>query len=230
MKTKDFTVVLFDIDGTLLDMRGAGRKSFVCALESVFGWRDEIAYVNFAGNTDLNVLQQVAAHHQTTLKDDQVRRFFAQVPLELEQTAREADLIIYPGVRELLEILSAREQVLLGLVTGNIAACARVKLRQFDLHNHFVLGAFGDEYADRNRIAQHALEKVQRHLGSADSIRSLFLIGDTPYDIAAARSIGAVAIAVATGKYDSATLRAAGADHVLPNLADTAAVLRLLNI
>ncbi len=101
MKTKDFTVVLFDIDGTLLDMRGAGRKSFVCALESVFGWRDEIAYVNFAGNTDLNVLQQVAAHHQTTLKDDQVRRFFAQVPLELEQTAREADLIIYPGVREL---------------------------------------------------------------------------------------------------------------------------------
>ena len=136
-------------DGTLLDMRGAGRKSFVRALKAVFGWDDDIQYINFAGNTDLNVLQQVMEKHGGMLTDDDRRRFFERMPVDLAQTAGEVELVIYPGVRELLEKLSADPQVVLGLVTGNVEACARIKLWQFDLHGHFVLGAFGDDHADR---------------------------------------------------------------------------------
>lgn len=221
------TTVLFDIDGTLLDMRGAGRKSFVRALKWVFGWEDDIRYVNFAGNTDINVLRQVMAQHGQTLTDDDCRRFFARIPIELTRTAGETELAIYPGVKELLEKLSANERARLGLVTGNVEACARVKLRQFDLHNHFALGAFGDDHADRSEIARLAMRRVRETLTSDQKIISRFLVGDTPFDIAAAKSIEAISVAVATGKFDANALRAAGADHVFTDLSDTSRLLRL---
>jgi phosphoglycolate phosphatase len=226
----DPTVVLFDIDGTLLDMRGAGRKSFVRALKAVFGWDDDIQYIHFAGNTDLNVLQQVMDAHGRALTDNDRRRFFERMPVDLAQTAGEAELIIYPGVRELLETLSADPRVVLGLVTGNVEACARIKLWQFDLHEHFVLGAFGDDHADRSEIARLAMKRVHDHLKPGQEIGALFLVGDTPFDIAAAKSIDAESIAVATGKYDVNTLRTAGADHVLADLSDTEQVSRLLRL
>ncbi len=226
----NLTAVLFDIDGTLLDMRGAGRKSFVQALETVFGWKDEIEYINFAGNTDLNVLLQVAQAHGVELSPDDQRRFFGQLPHELEKTAAAAQLILYPGVRELLETLSADPRAVLGLVTGNVESCARIKLRQFDLHNHFVLGAFGDDHADRSEIARIAIERVRKILAPGRQVQRLFLVGDTPFDIAAARSIGAASVAVATGKFDERALLDAGANHVLTDLGDTRAVLALLGL
>lgn len=227
---REIAVVLFDIDGTLVDMRGAGRKSFVRALRSTFGWDDDISYINFAGNTDSNVLDQVAEHHGVKLTEEDERRFFNQLPVELEQTAREVELVIYPGVRELLAALSADPRVLLGLVTGNVAASARVKLRRFDLHNHFVLGAFGDDHADRAQIARLALRRIENKMKSNEHMRACYLIGDTPFDILAARSINAVPVAVATGKFSADDLRKAGADHVLTDLSDTAAVLKILGL
>ena len=226
----ELTVVLFDIDGTLLDMRGVGRQSFVCALKSVFGWDDDIPYINFAGNTDLNVLHQVMEAHGRLLKDDDRRRFFERMPVDLAQTASEAELILYPGVRELLEKLSADPRVMLGLVTGNVEACARIKLSQFDLHEHFVLGAFGDDHADRIEIARLAIRRVRDRLKPGQGIGMLFLIGDTPFDIAAAKSIHANSIAVATGKFTVDTLEKAGADHVLKDLSDTEQVSRFLRL
>ena len=227
---KEITIVLFDIDGTLLDMRGAGRKSFVRALKTVFGWDDDIAYINFAGNTDSSVFDDVARHHNVTLTEADRRRFFAQLPIELEQTAKEVELVIYPGVRELLETLSARKDVVLGLVTGNVAASARIKLQQFDLHNHFVLGAYGDDHADRVDIARLAMRRIENKLRDDQRVRGCYLVGDTPHDILAAKSIAAQAIAVATGKFDEAALRKAGADHVLRDLSDTRAILRILGL
>jgi len=227
---KDLTIVLFDIDGTLVDMRGAGRKSFVHALNTVFGWDDEIEYIDFAGNTDLNVLLQVAERHGVSLSEEEQKKFFRQMPVELEKTVKEADLVVYPGVPELLHALSERKDVVLGLVTGNVAASARLKLQQFDLHNHFVLGAFGDDHADRVEIARLALRRVENKMKEDQHVRACFLVGDTPFDILAAKSIAAKAIAVATGTFDIETLQKAGPDHVLTNLSDTQAVLRILGL
>jgi phosphoglycolate phosphatase-like HAD superfamily hydrolase len=224
------TVVLFDIDGTLLDMRGAGRQSFVRALKSVFDWDDDIQYIRFAGNTDLHVLQQVMEAHGRTLTDHDRRRFFERIPVDLAQTAAETELVIYPGVRELLEKLSADPRVVLGLVTGNVEACARIKLRQCDLHEHFVLGAFGDEHADRAQIARLALARVRASLKPGQNIGALFLIGDTPFDVAASKRIHATSIAVATGQFGVNALQAAGADHVLTDLSNTEQVSRFLRL
>lgn len=226
------TVVLFDIDGTLLDLKGAGRRAFVRAIEAVFGWQDDIRYVNFAGNTDLNVLTQVLAAHGRDLTDADARRFFARLPEELERAAADpaSDRTLYPGVRELLERLSDMPGVVLALVTGNIEPCARLKLRQFNLHGHFVLGAFGDDHADRSRIAALALQRVRQALPPGQRESARYLIGDTPFDITAAGAVSAVSIAVATGKYSVEQLRAAGADHALADLGDTRGVLRLLGL
>lgn len=226
--SKIITAVLFDIDGTLVDMRGAGRRSFVRALKTVFGWDDDISYINFAGNTDLSVLLEVAKHHQVTLTDEDRRRFFRQLPRELEQTIREVQLVIYPGVRKLLETLSARPDVILGLVTGNVAESARIKLQQFNLHHHFLLGAFGDDHANRADIARLAIRRIENKLRDDQRLREVFLIGDTPHDVLAAKAISARCIAVATGKFTEEELRKAGADSVLTNLEDTAAVMRLM--
>jgi len=229
-RTSFITVVLFDIDGTLLDMRGAGRKSFVRTLKTAFDWDDEIPYINFAGNTDLNVLQQVFDRRQRRLTDADKALFFSQLPIKLEQSAGQVQLILYPGVRQLLDRLSADPQVILGLVTGNVETCARIKLRQFDLHNHFVLGAFGDDHADRREIARLALQRIREALKAGQRIGALFLIGDTPFDIEGAKSIGATSIGVATGKFGHDELRAAGADHVLTDLSETESVLKILGL
>lgn len=220
--------VLFDIDGTLLDTGGAGRRSFVRALETVFGWRDEMPYVNFAGNTDLNVLHQVMAAHRRVLTGPARKAFFEALPKELERAAAHSRPLLFPGVRVLLERLSVDPRVCLGLVTGNIESCARIKLRQVDLHGHFLLGAFGDEYADRARIGRLALDRMEQAAGGP--LKRRFLIGDTPFDVAAARDIGARSMAVATGSFAPEALRAAGADHVLPDLSDTKGVWRLLGL
>ena len=226
------TIVLFDIDGTLLDLKGAGRRAFIRSIEAVFGWQDDLHYLSFAGSTDLNVLAQVMTAHGRPMTDEDVRRFFARLPVDLETAAGEptADPVIYPGVRELLERLSADPAVVLALVTGNVESCARIKLRKLELHHHFLLGAFGNEHADRRRIAALALQRVQATLPVGRPVRARYLIGDTPQDIAAARSVGALSIAVATGRFGVEELRAAGADHVLPDLGATDRILNLLGL
>jgi phosphoglycolate phosphatase-like HAD superfamily hydrolase len=224
-----FTLVLFDIDGTLLDVRGAGRRAFAQAIDPVFGWKDDCAYVRFAGSTDLDILRQIAERHGHRLTRADSDRFFERLIVELERNMAGAELTIYPGVRELLAALSDNEDVILGLLTGNIEAGARIKLKHFDLHGHFVLGAFGHEHGDRREIARLANERADRHAGPR-RIAARFVIGDTPNDILAARAIGAKCIAVATGRFTTQNLLDAGADFAVENLADTRRVLGFMAI
>jgi phosphoglycolate phosphatase-like HAD superfamily hydrolase len=93
----DLTLVLFDIDGTLLDTHGAGRQSFVQALAAVFGWRDDIGYIQFAGATDLDVLARIAARRGHTLTPAEERAFLNHLPRELARTLPGARLELYPG-------------------------------------------------------------------------------------------------------------------------------------
>lgn len=222
------TLVLFDIDGTLLHTAGAGREAFARSLRDIFGWEDSIEYIQFAGATDLMVLERIMREHGYAPRPGDVERFFDALPRHLEDTLRHAQSILYPGVRALLERLAEDDRYLLGLVTGNIASCARRKLQHYDLHGHFLLGAFGHEHADRLDIARLALERARAHVGDPSRITGRFLIGDTPSDVAAAHAIDATAVAVATGTFRHAELEAAGADWVLDDLSDLEAVMRLL--
>ncbi len=215
------TLVLFDIDGTLLNTSGAGRRSFVEALRRVFHFRDGLDDVRFAGATDLDLVEKIARRNGREPTADEVRAFFDLLPVLLRDELRMEPPHVYPGVRELLRALSARPEITLGLVTGNIESCAWAKLEACGIHEHFELGAFGHEHADRREIARLACARAERNGPFAHRV----LIGDTPSDVAAARAIGATAVAVATGDYEAAALAAAGAHRVWIDLSDTDAVI-----
>jgi len=218
MLNVDRCLVLFDIDGTLLDLHGTGRRAFALALADAFGRNDEIAYIQFAGATDLDVLDQIFKRHQRTLTPTDVEKFFSILPVKLRETTADVEATVYPGVTELVESLSAHPDVTIGLVTGNIESCARIKLEKAQLHGHFQLGAFGHEHADRREIARLALDRARASLPPGQTFSKIFLIGDTPSDIIAAHHIGATSIAVATGQHTIDALADAGAHHVLTTL------------
>ena len=223
------TIVFFDIDGTLLHIRGAGRRAFTLALKDVFGLEDEIEYINFAGATDLQVLEDVTRNHDHTLRDGDAERFFVALEKAFRVTVNEGEATLFPGVRELIESLSSDDRYLLGLITGNIESCARMKLKRFHLHGHFFLGAFGHEHADRTEIARLAMTRARTGADRATGERC-YLVGDTPSDVRAAHAIGATAVAVATGSFSQDALTEAGADHVFEDLGNLENVLNVLAV
>jgi phosphoglycolate phosphatase-like HAD superfamily hydrolase len=228
--SKSITLVLFDIDGTLLEVHGAGRRAFAQAFQRQHGWTDDIAWVTFAGATDLDIHRQIVERRGHKPAPGEVDAFFTLLGEELEKNLRTATFKIYPGVRELLAVLSKDQRALVGLVTGNDETCAKMKLRHFDIHGHFVLGAFGHEHGDRRDIARLALKRAESALQPGQEIAARYVVGDTPNDIAGAQAIDATCIAVATGRFTPDLLREAGAAHVLNDLADVPRVLELLGL
>ncbi|MCZ7592955.1 MAG: haloacid dehalogenase-like hydrolase [Kiritimatiellae bacterium] len=208
------TLVLFDIDGTLLDTRGAGRRSFARAIGHVFGGDDDLMDITFAGATDLDLFEKIARRKGRAASDGERREFFGVLPGLLRDELKEEAPHVYPGVIELLNDLSGRPQITLGLVTGNMESCATIKLEACGIHHRFVLGAFGHEHADRRELARLARRRAEER----GAFEHCALIGDTPSDIIAAKEIGAVSIAVATGGYSIGQLAEAGAQVVWTNL------------
>ncbi|HMP68210.1 MAG TPA: HAD hydrolase-like protein [Pirellulaceae bacterium] len=222
-------LVLFDIDGTLVDLHGAGRRAFTMAIAETFGWNDSLDYISFAGATDLDVLRQICKQHGYTCTPSDEHRFFVNLPKHLQRATDSSSLTILPGVIDLVARLSDDPGYLVGLVTGNIEPCAKIKLEVAGIHGSFLIGAFGHEHADRMEIARLALARAQAKVGKDRFLGQRFLIGDTPADIQAAHTIGAKAIAVATGHYSIDDLRQANANLAVSGL-DEREVWRYLGL
>jgi phosphoglycolate phosphatase-like HAD superfamily hydrolase len=206
-------LVLFDIDGTLLDTHGAGRSAFCRGLQRVTGVEDDLPYVSFAGNTDRRVLDEVAAHRGIAFTDSQRKTVFDAIAEELAVALAEAPGAAVPGAAELLAKLS-RHGARLGLVTGNIERGAHLKLASAGLDGFFTFGGYGDDEADRSRILRTALAAA----GPAPA--RIILVGDTPLDIEAGLAVGIPVLGVAAGRWDVPALLAAGATHAAPDFTD----------
>jgi phosphoglycolate phosphatase-like HAD superfamily hydrolase len=235
-------LLLFDIDGTLVLTGGAGIRAMNRACEELVGHGQALANIPVAGRTDRIILTDVVRQAGHTLDDgllDRLReRYIENLRDEIERPGRTQNFeslggrgglkAIMPGIRELLDALERRDDVFLGLLTGNFEAGARIKLEHFDLWRYFRCGAFGDDSADRNDLVPVAARRA-RECGAPDlPAEHILVVGDTPHDIACARAAGAVPVAVATGGFTADQLRGHGADIVFEDLSRTGEFLNLL--
>lgn len=224
-------LVLFDIDGTLINTAGAGVRAMSQVFTQMYGVDRALEGLAFAGRTDRVIVQEALARvaPDSPIADPWWRSFREQycglLDSELRATAVDHSQHVLPGIRPLLDVLAGRNDVVLALLTGNFAQSAKVKLAHFDLWDYFRCGAFGDHHVDRNHLFDVALEAAVPHKPADAEWDEVVVIGDTPLDVACALTGGATALAVATGLYSAEALHASGAHHVFPDLSDTAKVL-----
>lgn len=221
-------LVLFDVDGTLLTADGAGRRALDRALREVFGTAGPIEAYDFRGGTDAQIVRDLL--RLAGVADDVVaagearlfRRYEECLAAEIGDGRR---VSLYPGVREVVEALAAREDAVVGLLTGNIEPAARIKLGPTGLWPRFRVGAYGSDHADRTRLPAVAAERARTLVGRRFTGADTVIIGDTPRDIGCARAFGATAVAVATGWHSPDDLAAHAPDHLFRDLADAERVL-----
>lgn len=212
---------LFDIDGTLIDTRGAGMASLKAACRDVFG--DEGPPLDLAGSTDLGLLEMLGNHYGFDAADLEFSsRFLDTYHLHLERHLYADDYpgLLIDGATVLIDALANCEDTALGLLTGNTARGAHLKVRRHGIDHHFPFGAYGCDHADRNLLGPIALERAARHHGRVFDASATWIIGDTPRDIACAKAIGARCLAVATGSFTAAELANHSPDHVCESLAE----------
>ncbi len=225
--------VFFDIDGTLLVTDGAGRAALRTALEVTFGTAGRLSDYVFHGKTDPQIVLELLS--SAGVEERKIRRRMPALwPIYLEALGRELDarratgrITLLPGVAELLAALERREEVGLGLLTGNIEEAARLKLAAAGLTSRFAVGGYGSDSELRVEVARVALERDRAASGS-DNPPAAVVVGDTPEDVACAHAVEARSVAVATGRHGVAELGATGADAVFGDLSDTERVVRCL--
>ncbi len=215
--------VLFDIDGTLIDTGGAGKRAFSSAFRDLFQITEISSGVNFAGRSDRAIALELMELHGVEPSADRWHEFVKSYLSHLEKSLPECQGQVLPGVVQLLDQLQAVDHVLLGLLTGNIKGGAARKLTQYGMAERFKFGGFGDVWHDRNDIAKEAFE--QSRFQARGRMQGVMVIGDTVNDVTCARSIGAFAVAVATGGASREELKAAKPDLLLEDLTDTDALL-----
>ncbi|WP_245617384.1 HAD family hydrolase [Amycolatopsis taiwanensis] len=218
-------LVLWDIDQTLLDLRGSGRAWYAQAFTEVLGvTMSEMP--RFFGRTERAITSEMLVSHGIEPDEETIRKFWAALVSCSEQalpTLTEMGIAL-PGAADALSAVAACDGVVQSLVTGNLREIAWHKLSAFDLHEHvdFDLGGYGDLSAHRPDLVSCAVELAEARHGSPEAV---IVIGDTPHDVTAALAHDAVAVGVATGSFNAEALREAGAHLVLPDLSDTATVV-----
>ncbi len=210
--------VLFDVDETLVHTGGAGARSWNAAFEKIYGIPADIGQHTSAGETDPQVVRATFTGVMgRDPNDEELDHLYVQYLLHLADDILVSEHYrILPGVEQTLVALG-EAGVLLGLVSGAMEGAARTKLIPADLNRFFIFGTYGSDSPDRAELTGIGIEKAARlHVGLVPS--QVFVVGDTPRDLDAAKSAGAVSVGVASGKYSVDELVAAGGDHVLGSL------------
>ena len=224
-------IILFDIDGTLIHSGGSGMRAMTLAFEEVFGIEKGINGIQLAGRTDTLILMDAfertdiiwSIDHETRFKE----RYFTLIKQELEiPNPRQR---IMPGIPMLLDRLREREDIHLGLLTGNWAKSAELKLIHFDLWKYFGFGAFSDDEGDRNKLLPYSVRRAEEKFDIRVQSDHIFVIGDTPADVQCARPHHAVAVAVATGNYTREQLQTEKPHFLFDDLSDIDSVMAVFD-
>jgi phosphoglycolate phosphatase len=216
------TLLLFDIDGTLLTTGGCGERALKLAVRDFFGAEDDLRDIEIAGRTDTLIARQLLRkYNQGEEKALEVLEHYLR---HLPQLLPQVQGRLLPGVPELLAALHRRDDVILGLLTGNLIRGAEHKLAHYGVWHYFQFGAFADDHHDRNELGLVALQRAKAYGHSIEPARTV-VIGDTPHDVACAHAFGARSVAVATGGSTYETLAQSRPDALLRDLSDLTATL-----
>ncbi|MFK7991687.1 MAG: HAD family hydrolase [Sandaracinaceae bacterium] len=222
------TVLLFDIDGTLLTCGGAGRAAMERAFEALVGSR-AVCDFSFGGNTDRGIARQGFLNAGREASEDEidqlVERYLAALAEELPKSE---NYRVFPGVEDLLGALTPSAGLAIGIGTGNVEEGARAKLRQGGLDTHFAFGGFGCDHELRTKLVEAGATRGASRLGVPRGDCRVVVIGDTPRDVSAARAIGAECLVVKTGWSAIEDLEATEPDRLVNDLTDASALAFLL--
>jgi phosphoglycolate phosphatase-like HAD superfamily hydrolase len=224
-------LVLFDIDGTILTARGAGRRALAAALNEVYGTAGDIERYDLRGRTDPRIvfdLMEGAGLAREAVRERLDACFEAYACGLAAEVGDGSGVVTHPGIADLVRRLAGTPEALVGLLTGNIEAGARIKLAPTGLQPHFRLGAYGSDHHDRKQLPSLAARRAQALTGHGFPPESVVVIGDTPHDIECARHFGAIAVAVATGLYRLDELEALSPDLLFSDFSDVEGALSKL--
>ena len=217
--TRRPTVLLFDIDGTLITCGGAGREAMRAAFVDVVG-RDDVCAFPFAGGTDRSIARRGLMAAGSAVDDRTIdvllARYLTHLGPALERSPRYA---VYPGVVALLDALAGLEGFAIGLGTGNVEAGAFAKLRRGGLHDRFGFGGYGSDHELRERLVLCGAVRGAARLGEPLERCRVVVIGDTGSDVGAALAVGAECLGVGTGPLRASELLALGASAAVDDLA-----------
>lgn len=219
---------LFDIDGTLITSGGAGVTSFGKAVKELCGSTTPLEGINFAGNTDTGIARSVLLASGMEPSQENI---MALLDAYLEKLADRIHLHqggLLPGIIPLLEIMNERPDCVLALLTGNLAAGARVKLSHYGVWHYFGFGAYADDHHVRNELGPVAITRALKEHGEEFAPDRIYVIGDTPRDIECGKAFGALTVGVATGHYSREELSAHQPDFLFDDFSDVETVLKAL--
>lgn len=223
-------LVLFDIDGTLLMTGGAGKIALEKAFEKVYGISNAWGNVHPDGKTDPLIIQEISERlFQRPLGRLEIKRisdrYLRYFRKEINRSPR---FRLLPGVKELIPMLYLQKKYLMGLATGNFEEASWLKLRRGGLHRYFKFGGFGSDSHKRSLLTAKAISRGKAWSGVSFKRKDIVVIGDTPHDIRAGKSLGVVTIAVATGSWSENQLKRFKPDFVVKDFSDPNRLLGIL--
>ena len=222
-------LLLWDIDGTLITSGNAGMHALRSGLRAAFGIEGSLDDIDFSGRTDPWIIRRIFEKFDVPLTAENVQRCLDAYLADLPAALINPRAVVLPGIRSLLTAAARRPHLTQGILTGNVKRGAQIKLRHHDLWNFFPFGAFADDSEQRNELGPHAVRRAAAHVGATFLPEAIWIIGDTPHDIACGRAIGARTLAVATGGHSIVELTAHQPDAVLPDLSDHVAFWNIIN-
>ncbi|HYI00717.1 HAD family hydrolase [Hyalangium sp.] len=225
------TVLLFDIDGTLVTTGGAGRRAISRAFEKLHGRLDACESFSLSGMTDRAIVRQalglIGVEASPEAIDGVIDCYLSFLDEEVKRT-EDHHYFVHAGMREAVAEARSRSGVAVGLGTGNVRSGARVKLERVGLYDQFGFGGFGCDHEDRVELIRHGARSGAQLLNVPLETCRVVVIGDTPKDVSAAKGIGAVCIGVGTGQFTPQALIESGADFAFPDFTVPGAIEALL--
>jgi phosphoglycolate phosphatase-like HAD superfamily hydrolase len=223
------SLLLWDIDGTLVCTDRAGERSLLILIRELYGRElgDKLP-VNLQGRTDTSIARDILAWLGIPATPEEERRIRDAYLAILPKTLPAGKSKLHPGIKEALDAVHAHPEIHQGLLTGNHREGARLKLSHLGIWHYFEFGAYADDSHLRDELGPFALARAKEKLGIEFPPERVWIIGDTPHDIACGKAIGAKTIAVATGSFTVAQLAALNPTHTFADLSDTQALLDVI--